>query len=526
MTLIGIEPRDYQLEIFNTCKDKSCLVVIPTGIGKTLIGLMLAVHRLKEHPDMKVVFLAPTKPLVEQHLRYFRDHLPELFATLEIFTGATPAPQRKKLWQRADIVFSTPQCIANDIRKSLYNLSDVCLLVEDEAHRCIKNYDYTFIARHFNNVSSSPHVLGLTASPGSDKKKIMDICKNLGVEALEVRTRDSSDVKPFLQELKRELVFVDFPQEFLDISALLNQIFLKKIQELKNRHLLFRHPSKVALLELQKSLMVKITKGVRDFQILAGASTTAQALKISHALELLETQTLAALSFYYQSLFTQASSKKSKAVQNLIKIPEFNASYTLTQELLSQGKEHPKLFRLKGLVRADFESGIKRVIVFTQFRDSAVRICRELNSLPLVNASVFVGQAKKKVGSADESGLSQKEQKLLINNFVDGKLNVLVSTSIGEEGLDIPEVGAVYFYEPIPSAIRKIQRGGRTARLMPGKIVTLITKGTRDEAYHWSAFQKEKKMSSALDSVKDDFDNPKKKFGVKDKNLNSFSNKR
>ncbi|PIN88631.1 hypothetical protein COU61_04115, partial [Candidatus Pacearchaeota archaeon CG10_big_fil_rev_8_21_14_0_10_35_13] len=359
-------------------------------------------------------------------------------------------------------------CIANDIRKNLYNLSEVCLLVEDEAHRCIKNYDYTFVARHFNNVSSSPHVLGLTASPGSDKKKIMDICKNLGVEALEVRTRDSSDVKPYLQELKRELVFVDFPQEFLDISALLNQIFLKKIQELKNRHLLFRHPSKVALLELQKSLMGKITKGVRDFQVLAGASTTAQALKISHALELLETQTLAALSFYYQSLFAQASSKKSKAVQNLIKIPEFNASYTLTQELLSQGKEHPKLFRLKGLVRADFESGIKRVMVFTQFRDSAVRICRELNSLPLVNASVFVGQAKKKVGSVDESGLSQKEQKQLINNFVDGKLNVLVSTSVHPEEFIIVRSNGKVFVTKIGAFVEQFLDSDEMKKVVEG----------------------------------------------------------
>jgi ERCC4-related helicase len=144
-----IKPREYQKRIFETCKEKNCLVVLPTGLGKTLIALMLAVERLNKFPEEKIVFLSPTKPLAEQHINYFKKNLPELFADMQLFTGLVKAQKRKEIWQTADIIFSTPQCIANDIRKNLYNLSNVSLLIEDEAHRCIKNYDYNFFFREF-----------------------------------------------------------------------------------------------------------------------------------------------------------------------------------------------------------------------------------------------------------------------------------------------------------------------------------------------------------------------------------------
>ena len=129
--LINITPRDYQIEIVENCIEKNCLVVLPTGIGKTLIALMLVIDRMQKFPLEKVIFLAPTRPLAQQHFNYFKEHLPELFAQMELFTGKINAEKRKKLWERADIIFSTPQCISNDIKKRVYNLNDVSLLIED-----------------------------------------------------------------------------------------------------------------------------------------------------------------------------------------------------------------------------------------------------------------------------------------------------------------------------------------------------------------------------------------------------------
>ena len=98
--------------------------------------------------------------------------------------------------------------------------------------------------------------------------------------------------------------------------------------------------------------------------------------------------------------------------------------------------------------------------------------------------------------------MTQKEQIAILQEFREGKFNVLVSSSVGEEGLDIPQVDLVIFYEPIPSAIRHIQRRGRTGRLEKGEVVILVTKNTRDEGYRWSAHHKEKRMYRNLLQLK------------------------
>ena len=121
--LQGIEPREYQQKIFESCIKENCLIVLPTGIGKTLIALMVTIDRMKKFPTEKIVFLAPTKPLVEQHLNYFKKHLPELFADMQLFTGTIKPEQRKKIWKTADIIFSTPQCVANDLKRNLVPIS-------------------------------------------------------------------------------------------------------------------------------------------------------------------------------------------------------------------------------------------------------------------------------------------------------------------------------------------------------------------------------------------------------------------
>jgi Fanconi anemia group M protein len=496
--LNNIEPRKYQAEIFNTCIKNNTLVILPTGLGKTLIALMLSIKRQIDFPGEKIVFLAPTRPLAEQHLVSFKKNLPELFAQMELFTGKTKADKRQELWQNADIIFSTPQCISNDLKKRLYDLNDVSLLIEDECHRCIKNYSYTYIAQTYKDQAKNPRILGLTASPGHQKENIDQICSNLDIEAVEVRTRDSEDVKPYLQDLKFNLSSVDFPDEFNQIKGLIKLILDRKITELKNRKLLFGPPTKVNLLETQHKLMRSIASGNKHFNILSGASVCAQAIKLQHAIELLETQTLYSLNSYLLDLVRQASANKSKAVQNLVRQQEFVQARERVSELMLKDIEHPKIARLIELIK---KRKNKRILVFAQYRDTVLKICKEINKLG-IPAKTFIGQAKKGQGK-EQSGLTQKEQQDLIREFTLGNVQVLVSTSIGEEGLDIPEVSAVIFYEPVPSAIRKIQRAGRTARLNKGELIILMTKKTRDEAYHWAAFNKEKRMYKALENIKD-----------------------
>jgi len=504
--LDGITPREYQQKIFETCTKKNCLVVLPTGLGKTLVALMLTINRMQKFPGEKVVFLAPTKPLAEQHLEFFKKHLPELFGDLQLFTGAVKADKRKKIWQTADIIFSTPQCVANDLKNYLYNLEEVCLLVEDEAHRCMKNYDYNYVAKKYKEQSKNPRILGLTASPGSEHKKIKEICKNLSIQEVELRTRDSEDVKEYLQELEFEKIMINFPPELEEIRHVLKKLFGQYVEELKKRKVLWTFPSKTKLIELQKKLMAGIARGNRNFNYMLGISACAQAIKLQHALELLETQTLSGFNKYLKGLLEQAAKKQSRGVVKLVAKPEFNFAHTQSNELLAKDLEHPKVEEILQIVKREISENPKaKMIIFTQFRETATTISKKLNEIEKVKAKVFVGQAKK-----NGSGLSQKEQRKIINEFSAGEINILCATCIAEEGLDIPEVNAVIFYESVPSAIRAIQRAGRTARLMKGKLILLITKKTQDEAFYYVARNREKKMKTAINKIKEDLINENK----------------
>jgi Fanconi anemia group M protein len=501
MSLIDLNPREYQKTIFETCKNNNTLVVLPTGLGKTLIALMLATERKQKHPESKILFLAPTRPLAEQHFQTFKSQLPELWADLQLFTGEIPAKKRKEIFQTAEIIFSTPQCIANDLNSYLYTMHDVSLLIMDECHRCLKNYDYTKVVDFYKRQSTHPLILGLTASPGHDPQKVKEICKHLDIKEIEIRTRDSEDVKQYLKEREFDKIYVDFPKEFVEIKVLLKTIFDSKINQLQSRHLLFEPANKITLLKLQNNLARQVGSG--NWNAMMGMSLTAQAIKISHAIELLETQTISGLHAYLKGLQKQAEEKKSKGVQTLVKSPEFNAVMISLSHLQAKKVEHPKINRIYEIIESEFKNNPKaKIIIFTQFRETAQAIVNKLSELQNIKPSIFIGQAKK-----NDIGFSQKEQKQVIEKFRTGEINVICATSIGEEGLDIPEVSAVIFYEPIPSAIRKIQRAGRTARLAPGKIIMLITEDTRDVAHHYASTAREKKMYRTLDEVKKELKN-------------------
>ena len=302
-----------------------------------------------------------------------------------------------------------------------------------------------------------------------------------------------------------EKINVEFPPEFQEIRHVLKKIFDSYIEELKSRKVLFGPYSKIHLIELQKKIMGTIARGNKNWNYLLGASACAQAIKLQHALELLETQTLQSFNKYLKNLLEQAEKKQSKGVVKLVSQPEFNFAFMQSNELLIKNKEHPKLERIIEIIKEEIKNKEdSKIIVFSQFRDTATIIAKKLNEYGDIRAKIFVGQAKKL-----DTGLSQKQQKKIIEDFSEGKINVLCATSIGEEGLDIPEVNAVIFYEPVPSAIRKIQRAGRTARLMRGKIIMLITKGTRDETFYYVSRSKERKMHEAIKETKEDLANGK-----------------
>ncbi len=495
----SFEPREYQNKIFSVAKDFNTLIVLPTGLGKTNIFVLLALHRLNLFPDKKVLLLGPTRPLIDQYFEVFKKNTNIKEEDMIVLTGRVKPDKRKELFEQKKIIFSTPQGLENDILTGRISFKDVVLLGFDEAHRATGDYSYVWLAKKYVDQSSFSRIVALTASPGSDKEKIEEILKNLFIEKVELRTHDDIDVKKYVKPVKIRYEFVDLPSNMLDVVKILKDSFKEKVK-LAGEYLgkpTTVNLSKTDLLKLQAELRQSIVNGNSEFQVRKALSILAEAMKVQHAIELAESQGVFALKEYFEQIFNDARKSKVQATKNLSLDDNFRTAYVKTLSLVENNVFHPKMEKLKEIVSNAFVlNKDSKILVFNNYRDNAVKIVEELNKIENVKAALFVGQAKKK-----NSGLNQKEQKLLLEKFSSGEFNVLVSTSIGEEGLDIPKVDTVVFYEPVPSAIRSIQRRGRTGRNDSGRVIILVAKKTRDEAYMWSTRHKEKKMYSTLKDI-------------------------
>jgi Fanconi anemia group M protein len=488
-----IEKRDYQINIAEGCLQRSTLVVLPTGLGKTIIALIV-IAKVLEKKEGKILFMAPTKPLVEQHASFLKKFLK---ADAVIFTGEVAPKEREKLWKECDIIVSTPQVIANDLISDRISLSNVSLIIFDEAHRAVGNYAYVFVAEKFKEYGGLS--LGMTASPGSDVNKIIDVYSNLNFHGVEIRSEYDPDVVNYVHDVKIKWIHVDIPKQIKIVAKLLRDVLDQQIKELQKHGLLIGRKvvSTRNLLDVQKQIQSKLKSGKTSY--FHAATIQAKALKVNHAIELAETQGVSALNNYFERLTVEASTKgSSKASRSLVKEPKIKKAMELSKEMHF---EHPKLARIVDVVKNQIkEKRDSRIIVFTHYRDTAELVTNELSKIKDVRPVRFVGQANR----GKDKGLRQKEQVEAIQKFKEGIYNVMVATSVAEEGLDIPSTDLVVFYEPVPSEIRTIQRRGRTGRRMAGEVVILITKSSRDEAYYWSSNRKEKRMHRELEILRDE----------------------
>ena len=485
-----IEQRLYQLALTSSALKGSCLIVLPTGLGKTIVALMAIAARIGDIGG-KALILSPTKPLVEQHSEFFRRAL--VGCTVTMFTGSVSSDKRSEMWKESQVIISTPQVIENDLRARRIDLKDVTHITFDEAHRAVGKYAYVYIAERYFKDAESPLVLGITASPGSEPETIAEVCENLHIESVEVKGETDSDVIPYLHEKAIEWVRVDIPQGIIAMKEAMEIVLADRFE--KMGELGFDatiDSSKRELLNLQSRLQAEVAE-TSNREVFSAISLLAEIFKIRHAIELGETQGVEALRKYFDRLNAEARSRSgSKAAKRLIMDREMRSAIAM---LSACNEEHPKLDEVRRIVSDQLRGNPdSRVIVFTNFRDSAEMVTNALKDVDDVSAVRFVGQASK----YKDKGLTQREQAEIIGKFRSGEYNTLVATSVAEEGLDIPSTDLVLFYEPVPSEIRTIQRKGRTGRKRAGRIVVLIARGSRDEASYWISARKESKMLKTM----------------------------
>jgi len=490
----AVTHRAFQLAIAVRALERSTLVVLPTGLGKTIIAALVAADILNHGPG-KVVFLAPTKPLVQQHMQSFGQLLAGNL-TMNLFTGSMPAKKREALWKSTRVVFATPQGIRNDIERGRYGLEDAALVIFDEAHRSVGDYAYVAIAKRYREQRNASLVLALTASPGSETEKIDEVVRNLGIAHVEARTDDDQDVTPYIQETAVHWRKVRLSTFMVRARRAFDEAFTAHTNKLK-RFGFMRHRKKGAMVSKKdiigagQAIMGRMKAGGRGKGALFGALYHQTiSLHIANCLELLETQGVEPTLAYIGRL--RSDEKPKRSVKAFLKDENVLRAFEHLEE--HKGVSHPKVDALLAAVKEQFARNTgSLIIVFSQYRDTITGLTESLRSAGYT-VERFVGQSDRK----EDSGLSQAEQAEILARFSRREFSVLVASQVAEEGLDIPAVDLVVFYEPIPSAIRAIQRRGRTGRSESGRVEVLVTEDSRDEAFLYAGMGREKKMQKIV----------------------------
>ncbi|TFH09071.1 MAG: DEAD/DEAH box helicase [Candidatus Thorarchaeota archaeon] len=501
----SVDYRSYQVNLAETAARQSTMIVLSTGLGKTVIAALVAAKRLSKIPDSKVLFLAPSRPLVDQQARYLQRVLDLEEGLVVCLTGQDSPESRRSSWHVARVIVMTPQALQNDLIQSSYDLSDVSLIVFDEAHRGVGNYAYTFVAELYERQGKNVRSLGITASPGHQADHIKMVCENLRLSHVEVRSETSKDVKEYIVSVDSEVHYIRLPSEIEVLRDILYSImsdYRAPIVEhgfgLPDSRRLTRND----ILRTQSVVRKEIgsyTKPPRSlFSVIRNLTAL---LRTVHLLEFIGTQGLMPTQRYIQGIYEEIRNKKtSKGVQDLVSKSEFQQFESLLNALISKGHRHPKADSLLEIDSEQLSANLdSRILIFTRFRDTAVEVTETLDQLEDARVSRFVGQSSR----GSDKGFSQKKQVEVLEGFRNNEFNILVATQVGEEGLDIPECNLVIFYDCVPSVVPYIQRKGRTGRRAPGRVVIFVAKGTHDEFYHWSVMSKLKRMPKALEEVED-----------------------
>ncbi|KAI7871733.1 hypothetical protein BDF14DRAFT_898202 [Spinellus fusiger] len=510
---INYSLRSYQYYIVKKALFTNTLVALPTGLGKTFIAAVVMLNYYRWFPSSKIIFMAPTRPLVAQQIEAcFKVCGMSQEDTVDMTGSSTPPGKRKLLWRNKRVFFVTPQLLQNDIQSRTCPADQIVCVVVDEAHKATGQYAYTQVIKLIVDTHEHFRVLALTATPGTTIANVQVVLDNLRIAHIEIRTEDSTDIRDYShgKNIHTIVVKLDYGAGATGVVPQAAKTFrdsvftpvlkrLKKHQGIQEDTVERNTPYQLLMSRQQFNARAKnLPPAVRgmvqvDFVIAESLSRAFEMLcqhGVGPFLSSID-QTLADMQQVLDS-GKHLSREKMKLLSDLQLKRLLDG---LRLNYLQPGfVGHPKLDSLVHTVLQHFsdadESGMDdrqtKIIVFSSYRSSVDEIIKVLSQhTPLVRCMSFVGQANGKSGT---KGLNQKEQQEVISKFQSGQVNVIVATSIGEEGLDIGEVDLIICYDSQSSPIRMLQRMGRTGRRRQGRCVLLMTD------------QEEKKYNSAKEA--------------------------
>jgi len=457
----NFKKRNYQFDISIESIKGNTLVVLPTGLGKTFIAGVLILNFYRWFQNGKIIFVAPSKPLVTQQMKSIQQMTQINPKDVAEMTGTNDPKTRGLIWENSRVFFATPQTVQNDIEKRICPASQVVLVIIDEAHHAQGDHAYCKVVSGIAEYTRFFRVIGLTATPGSRFTQIQQVIYNLMISQIELRSDEDCREYTMHREIHHE--YIPDSDGTKELVARINTVIKYCLVNLSSYNLV-AHTDPVRTTKGQIALLKRLEN-------LGDASKS-----VTSALRFLKFREY--LQVYGIETFSQLASEalNSPEFQSEDYLHELRNIYATALRMPQTDLKMEKLITIVDSYLRTTEGS--RIIIFCNFRRIVKGIVERLTEASnRIKCSMFIGQAS----NATSKGLNQAKQLQIIDSFRKGMFNTLVATAIGEEGLDIGEVDLIVCFDIQKSMIRTIQRMGRTGRKRNGKVIFLLSEIERGQ---------------------------------------------
>ncbi|EFA81291.1 RNA-directed RNA polymerase [Heterostelium album PN500] len=474
----GIKPREYQIESLARAIKKNTLLVIPTGLGKTLVAIMLIQQMVAVNqwtPEQQagnhkrmVLFTVNTNPLVEQQEKAIKKHNSTL--TVLKLNSENRLSDRKINFKvqskRPDIIVATCDSIINLFNTRKLCISDFHTIIFDEVHHATGDHSYTKVMTHYKEMEAKlyPRILGLSASPSSGEDRIKITGNIMKMEKVLASSVFRPNLPPTINLESNQLVFTLTQEEkdcFKVVKEKINErlktimmesnYFLKGMELSDNNHPSFRsnlkqfytwtvhNDLKVSnelgdILRIFEWLMVTGVEGFNQFLNYLENDLASTAIQEGRSRDFIE------------ELHNLVVEKGGKRVVN-------SSRYQRVVEKLTEKLDsEEKVINFRG-------------IIFVKKRSTSRSLVHMLKKEPInskVNAKIIVGHN-------GEDGMDSEKQERIMVKFREGQSKLLVATSVLEEGIDVNTCNFVLCFDDDLDMRSMIQRRGRARNKEEGE---------------------------------------------------------
>ncbi|KAL2864678.1 putative RNA helicase/RNAse III [Aspergillus lucknowensis] len=433
----ALDPREYQIELFERAKTENTIAVLATGAGKTLIAVLLLKYTIEKElnnraagePHRIAFFLVDSVTLSYQQAGVLRNNLDSNVG--HVFGALGTDFWNQETWDEYFEKYMIIVCTADILHLCLLHthikMEQINLLIFDEAHHAKKSHAYASIIRDsYYQVppSKRPRIFGMTASPVDTKGDILEGAMRLE-ELLDSKIATASELSQIHRFIKR-------PTEEVWVHNKLGSPFGTK------------------LYNLMESRFGDIGDLKSIFRFAWGASSQlGRWCSDGVWKQVFSAQVLPRLEGK-----SQEEMARLQEANSIVNEHPLNSPY-------EPGELSQKVQLLRKKLTEHYQNDLEtKCIVFTEMRYTALMLLELFQTLqiPRIRPGLLIGARSDDLTAAN---ISFRQQFLALVKFRSGEINCLFATSVAEEGLDIADCNLVVRFDLFNTMIQYVQSRGR-----------------------------------------------------------------